>query len=78
MDSVTTADNFIELGGHSLLTIRIIVRLAKDTGVELAPQDLFGRSLGDIAALLDANASDSPARRAGLLTRIQRWLSRDD
>lgn len=46
-------DNFIELGGHSLLTIRVIAKIAKETGVEFGPQDLFSRTLGSMAKQLD-------------------------
>lgn len=64
---VNATDNFIELGGHSLLTIRVIARIAKETGVEFGPQDLFSRTLGSMAKQLDAlhqdgNKNSQPAQ----------------
>jgi acyl carrier protein len=55
VDDISATDNFIEIGGHSLLTIRVIARIAAETGIEMGPQDLLSRTLAGVAALLDAN-----------------------
>ena len=53
LEVLHATDNFIELGGHSLLTIRVIARIATETGVEFGPQDLFSRTLGSMAGQID-------------------------
>ena len=60
--NISVADNFMELGGHSLLTMKVAAKIAQETGVELGPQDFFGRTLGGIAAALDANMKTEKAR----------------
>ena len=46
-------DNFFDLGGHSLLTVRMVARVARDTGVRLDPRDVLLDSLGKLAARLE-------------------------
>jgi hypothetical protein len=42
--------------------MKVAAKIAQETGVELGPQDFFGRTLGGIAAALDANMDTEMAR----------------
>ncbi|WP_322004732.1 acyl carrier protein [Paraburkholderia tropica] len=47
--------DFFELGGDSLLVIKLVARIRRKLGVELAPGDVFDRpSVASLSALLAA------------------------
>ena len=52
-ENLSAGDSFFDVGGHSLLSLRAIVRLREETGVEFAPQDFFTMTLGDMAERLE-------------------------
>jgi len=44
-------DHFFELGGHSLLATKLVVRIGRQTGTDLALKDVFETPvLADLAA----------------------------
>ncbi|MEV0055382.1 thioester reductase domain-containing protein [Saccharopolyspora shandongensis] len=52
--SVAADDDFFELGGHSLRAMRVLLRLRKRLGVDLAPQTFFDApTVGALAAAID-------------------------
>ncbi|WP_206507332.1 non-ribosomal peptide synthetase [Streptomyces chrestomyceticus] len=54
-------DNFFTLGGDSLLSIQAVQRMRR-AGLPVTTKDLFVRqTLGELAALADARATDTPA-----------------
>lgn len=64
---IVREDNFFSLGGHSLLALQAIRSIENQTGVRLAPEDIIGLSLSDIAEKLSHSNpvsdkhEDSPA-----------------
>ncbi len=60
LEQVGVTDNFFRLGGHSLLLIQLLARL-QETGRHSDVRTLFStESLGELAALLDETAENSP------------------
>lgn len=51
-------EDFFELGGHSLLVIKLVARIRKQLGVEIAPGLVFDRP--SVAALAEALRAASP------------------
>jgi tyrocidine synthetase-3 len=84
VNEISRTDNFMEMGGHSLLTIRVIAELAERTDIELGPQDLFSRTLQDIAAQLEENSQRSTPpvsdnqviENPGILRKIREFIRR--
>jgi amino acid adenylation domain-containing protein len=61
VDGIGRDDDFFALGGHSLVATRLVSRLRRDRGVELALQDVFAaRTLRAVAALVET-AGPGPA-----------------
>ena len=84
VNEISRTDNFMEMGGHSLLTIRVIAELAERTDIELGPQDLFSRTLQDIAAQLEENSQRSTPpvsdnqviENPGIMRKIREFIRR--
>jgi amino acid adenylation domain-containing protein len=49
-NAISTHHNFFNIGGHSLLAMRVIARIADETGVTISPRDMLLNTLGQIAA----------------------------
>ena len=69
VQDVSVLDNFFDLGGHSLLTMRVVVRLAQQTGVRLNPGELIAQTLAQVAQACEraqaaGGASGPPRERA--------------
>lgn len=60
-DRVSVHDNFLDVGGHSLLAMRVISRIAKQTGVRINQSALNLLTLEQIAADCDQKASATAA-----------------
>jgi hypothetical protein len=41
VDAVGRGEDFLELGGHSLMAIRMVQRIKRDLGVDIAVRDVF-------------------------------------
>jgi len=52
VDKISMNDNFFDLGGFSLLSMRCIAQIEELTGVRINPRELFFKSAGDLALLL--------------------------
>lgn len=46
---VSARDDFIKIGGNSLLTLVVTARIREELGVDVIPEELFVRSLGEVA-----------------------------
>ncbi len=62
LDRVGIHDNFLDAGGHSLVGIRVLSRIARDTGVRVEANALTMQTLEQLAAEIDR------ARGAGAAT----------
>ena len=81
IDRVSSTDNFFDLGGHSLLAMRAVSDIHKALGVRIAVRRLVFETLGQLAAGLEAPASESlpaKAHKSGtmkyLVSGLQRML----
>jgi amino acid adenylation domain-containing protein len=54
IERVGAEDNFFDLGGHSLLALRVAAAVEAETGWRMAPFVLFGQTLSQVAASLQA------------------------
>lgn len=54
VDQISTLDNFFDLGGHSLMAIQVINKLVDKTGRKVEPAVMRFQSLGQLAAMYDA------------------------
>ncbi|MFA6945123.1 MAG: alpha/beta fold hydrolase, partial [Pedobacter sp.] len=60
-ESVSRYDDFFELGGHSLRAVQVMIRLEKETGINLPVTALFKASgLIEFAELFDAAKNEIP------------------
>jgi acyl carrier protein len=77
VDEVSVRDNFFDLGGHSLLSMRVVVRLERETGVRVNPGELIVQTLGQVAQVCERMhaATAAPAgARGGWTRRLLRRL----
>ncbi len=52
VETLRATDNFFDLGGHSLLAIRAVTELRRQTGVDIAPNDILFDTLRQLTARL--------------------------
>ncbi|MFF4486752.1 amino acid adenylation domain-containing protein [Streptomyces sp. NPDC001544] len=65
LPGVTIDDNFFELGGQSLLATRLVSRVRRSLGAELAVRDLFRHpTVAELAQLLDELGAVRPELRS--------------
>lgn len=61
LERVGIHDNFLDAGGHSLVGIRVLSRIARDTGVRLEANALTMQTLEQLAAEIDRERSAGAA-----------------
>ena len=57
VERVSVHDNFFEMGGHSLLSMRLIARIAQETGLKVSPRAILLNTLEQTAAQMDESIS---------------------
>ena len=60
LERISVHDNFFDCGGHSLLAVRAIAKIAKTTGIRISQSTMVLKTLEQVAAELDRQASASP------------------
>jgi pimeloyl-ACP methyl ester carboxylesterase/acyl carrier protein len=64
VDEISVHDNFFDLGGHSLLSVQFVSRFEKAVGLRLNPANLVFQTLGQLAAVCEAQ-SEEPLSSSG-------------
>jgi acyl-coenzyme A synthetase/AMP-(fatty) acid ligase/acyl carrier protein len=74
LDPIGIDDNFFEIGGHSLLAVKVIARVRKEFGVEVAMRSLFEEPTiaGFSRAIEKARVSGAVARVPQITRRVER------
>lgn len=54
---VEVTDNFLELGGDSILALQVLWRTKEAFGKDIPLQAVFAATLGDLARLIDGEAT---------------------
>jgi acyl carrier protein len=81
VDRVGIHDNFFDLGGHSLLAMRAVADIEKKSGLRINPGEMFGQTLGQLAAACEERwatrpqPSESKGVRRKLFHTIKRVVS---
>ena len=56
IDTVSVHDTFYDVGGDSLLAVRVIAKIADQTGLRLHPTFMVSQTVGQLAAAIDQHA----------------------